>query len=190
MGRANFDYPVHNAIQDATRKALEEVESIERALMTNPALGGKLQEIVARHSLEVASLNEAAKSGHRAETNASTTDAFGRPLSEKVTKLQVTIPYTGDEKSFHIRPSTCNVISADWSAESGRIILVIPDDDTAQAGVDGFIVQVKSNLERLRGDWEQGRQQVEREVRDAAENRRQKIIAENGRDSKLDFPIG
>jgi hypothetical protein len=66
---------------------------------------------------------------------------------------------------------------------------VIPDDDGAQARVDRFIQQVEKNLECLRGDWEQVRQEIERAVREAAENRRQKILAEKDRDSKLDFPI-
>jgi hypothetical protein len=96
MRRGNFTYPLHDAVQEAVSKALAEVETIERAVITNPALGGKLQEIVARHSLEVARLNGAAKSGHRIETDVSRTDSFGRPMTGKVTKLRVTQHHPGD----------------------------------------------------------------------------------------------
>jgi len=172
------------------QRAVADVNELDRKLFSNPALGGALQEIVEKYSLEIARLNTDPKAiTADAVEEARYADDYGDRHLVKIRRLRVTIPFAGEAESLKIAPSRSSIPS--HRAEIGRnsLTITIPDDDNAEREVKSFCDHVQGNLDTLRQDYERDRPQLEQAVSQAAERRKAQIAEEDERDSKRGFTV-
>jgi hypothetical protein len=170
------------------RLAVVDVETLDRRLFSDPALGGTLQKIVEKYSIEIARLDQNAVTADPVEEERYLTE-YGRRHPVKIKRLRVNIPFTGEAESLKIAPSNCVLPS--HGAEIGRnaLTITIADDDNADREVKTFCDQVQGNLDTLRREYERDRPQLEQAVSQAAERRKAQIAADNERDSKRSFTV-
>jgi hypothetical protein len=180
----------HATWSDMIRRAAADVDQLDRQLFSDSALGGALQNIVEKYSVEIARLNTDPKAitAEPIEEVRHASD-YGRSYPVKIKRLRVTIPFMGEAESLKIAPSRSTIPS--HAAEIGQscITITIPDDDNADREVRTFCDQVQGNLDTLRQEHERDRPQLEQAVSQAAERRKMQIAAENERDSKRSFTV-
>jgi len=166
-------------------RAVADVNRLERRALSDPALGGVLQQIVEKYSVEVARLNTDPKAiAAQPVVEERYVDDFGDRRLMKIRKLRVTIPFTGEAESLKIAPSAARVPSHRVEIANNSLTITIADDDNADRDVTAFCQLVQGNLDVLRREYERDKPQLEQAVSQAAERRKAEIAAESDRDSK------
>jgi hypothetical protein len=189
MPEALFRAPFHPVWQQTIQKAVDEVDSLDRRLFSDPALAGRLHAITQRYSLEVARLEKEGIEGTAGQQQARIND--GRDGSQAVLRgwLDIRIPFTGDAESFRICPSRSVIPSQAAEIRAQQLVITLPDDDSTERQVQTFVSQLHQNLDALRAEYEQAKPQLEQAVQQAADRRRAQILAEGERDKRLSFPV-
>jgi hypothetical protein len=170
------------------QRAVADVDRLDRRLFTDPALGGALQAIVEKYSVEVARLSTEAITADPVEDERYVNDYGDRRLV-KIKQLRVTIPFTGEAESLKVAPSRSTIPSHGAEIGDGFLTITVADDDTADREVTAFCQQVQGNLDALRQEYEGDKPQLEQAVSQAAERRKAQIAAESERDSKRSFTV-
>jgi hypothetical protein len=184
-----YKYSLHANLQENVRQAVEEVERMDRRVVADPAFAGKLQEIVKKHHLEVAHLHKDRITAHRKDTEREVMDEWGNRRKIKQTRLDVTLPFSGDKESFLLSPSRVTLPPIDAEIGASSLTINILDDDNADEAVRSFAQIVGDNLEVLRTEYDQLRPQLAQAVDQAAQRRKQQIDAEKSRDGTRSFKI-
>lgn len=104
MPEALFRFPFYAVWQQTIQKAVAEVNGLERRLFSDPALGGILQGIVDKYSLEVARLQKEGIEGHARQQQAHVNDGWGGTQSVTRGWLDIAIPFTGDAEILSDKP--------------------------------------------------------------------------------------
>ena len=187
MAVRTFDGSWHNTWSNLIRQAIADVERLDRKLFSKPELGGELQKIVEKYSLEIAHLGDATAKAFEDER---VENDFEQLRSVKIRMLHVTIPFKGDEWSVKgalsgpAIPCRGAAVSANHS-----LTITIPDDHNAEREVMTYHGQVQGNLDVLRREYERDKPQLEQAVAQAAERRKEEIARENDLDSKRSFKV-
>jgi hypothetical protein len=178
------------AWNNTIQQAIADVDRLDRRLFSDPALGGMLQKIVEKYSVEIARLNTdpQAITADPVEDEHYVNDYGDRRLV-KIRRLRVTIPFTGEAESLKIMPSRSTIPSHGAEIAHNSLVITIADDDNADGQVKAFCDQVQGNLDTLRQDYERDKPQLEQAVSQAAERRKAQIAAENEQDSKRSFTV-
>jgi hypothetical protein len=171
------------------QKAVAEVDQLDRQLFSDPVLGGALQGIVDKYSVDVARLNTDAIVADPREEQRVVNDGWGDRRPVTIKRLRVTIPFTGEAMCLRIAPSRSAVPSHAAEIGNGAVSITIPDDDNADREVKTFCDQVQGNLDTLRQEYERDKPQLEQAVSQAAERRKAQIAADNERDGKRSFTV-
>jgi hypothetical protein len=176
------------AARELVRQALDEVREVERPLFSNPALAGRLEDIVSRHSFDVAVLNRDGIRGSRREVPG-IIDDFGMRKSITKTVLDVAIPFRGDPTSFQLAPSFSHHPTLLCAVRGDDLVISVEDDADAQRRVDDFVQVVSNNLDRLRSEVASWVPQLRAAVMAAGEERRKELEKQRERDGRLSFPV-
>lgn len=180
----------HASWSNMVRKAVGDVDGLDRKLFSDPALAGALQKIVEKYSVEVARLNtDPTAITSEAVEEERWVDDYGDRRRVTVKRLKVTIPFTGEAQSLKIAPSRSTIPSHKADVGEGSLTITIADDDNADRDVTQFCQQVQSNLDTLRQEYERDKPQLEQAVSQAAERRKVLVAEENDRDSKRSFTV-
>jgi hypothetical protein len=190
MGKRLFEGSWHAAWTHMIQRAVGEVDHLDRRLFSDPALGGVLQSIVQKYSVEIARLNTDPKviTADPVEDERYVND-FGDRHVVKIRRLRVTIPFTGEAESLKIAPSRSTIPSHAAEIGQNSVTITIADDDNADREVRTFCDQVQGNLDTLRQEYERDKPQLAQAVSQAAERRKAQITAENERDSRRSFTV-
>jgi hypothetical protein len=178
---------IANKIQ-AEKAAVLEVNNLGRQTILDPALAGLLDKIVSYHTLEVATLEPAAKRGSRRDTQRTIND-YGEPKTITIPIMDVRIPFQGDAKSFGFAPTQCLVPSIPCEVKEDHLLITLEDDQNLQRRVDEFIQQISQNLQLLRTEMAGWPAQLRERLNQVANARRSQIEAQNERNKNLDFPV-
>jgi hypothetical protein len=173
------------------QRAVAEVEGLDRRLFSDPSLGGALQRIVDKYSVDVARLNTDPKAivAKSVEERRHVNDGWGGQQLTMIKRLRVTIPFTGEAACLKVAPSRSTVPSHLGEIGEHTVSITIADDDNAERQVTTFCDQVQGNLDTLRQEYERDRPQLEQAVSQAADRRKAQIVAETERDSKRSFTV-
>lgn len=185
-----FAGSLHTFCNDMTQRATADVGRINRELFSDPALAGKVREIVESYTLEIARLNtdpqaitaKPMKEEHYAND-------YGRRHRVEVSRLQVNIPFTGDAVSLRIAPSHSTIISQPVAIDRNSLVITIADDGRADSEVKAFCAQVQGNLDTLRQEYERYKPQLEQAVSQAVERCKAQIATEKELDSRREFTV-
>jgi hypothetical protein len=180
----------YSAWSNAIQRAVADVDRLDRRFFSDPALGGALQKIVEKYSVEIARLNidPTAISAVPVEEQRVVND-YGDRRVVTIRRLRVSIPFTGEAESLKIAPSRSSIPSHGAEIGANSLSIFIADDDNADREVKTFCDQVQGNLDTLRQEYERDKPQLEQAVSQAAERRKAQIAAENERDSKRSFTV-
>jgi hypothetical protein len=189
MPEALFRAPFYPVWQHTLQKAVEDVNKLDRSAFSDPSLGGRLQAITEKYSLNVARLQIEGVEGKARAREHRVRDAWGDARSMTQGWLDIAIPFTGDAESLRICPSRSTILSHAVQIGQQQIVLSLPDDDRADSQVRSFIAQANQNLDLLRAEYEQAKPQLEQAIQRAADQRKGQIAAEGERDKKLSFPV-
>ncbi len=184
-----YKYSLHGSFQENIRRAIGEVEGLDRQAFANSALAGNLQKITEKYGLEVAHIRKDNITAHRRDTEREGTDEWGDRRTFRQTWLDVTVPFSGDKESFLFSPSRTTIPAYDAEIGSSSLSISIRDDDGADNAVQAFIQILSDNLEVLRTEYDQMKPQLVQAVNQAAQRRKQQIDAETARDQTRSFKI-
>jgi hypothetical protein len=177
------------AWQNLVQRAVADVNRIDRRLFSDPGLGGELQKIIEKYSVEIARLDTNAITADPAEDERFVNDFFGDRRVAKIKRLRARIPFTGEAESLKIAPSRSTIPSHGAEIGKDALTITIADDDNADREVTTFCNLVQSNLDTLRQEYERDKPQLEQAVSQAAERRKAQIALENEQDSKRSFTV-
>ena len=90
-----FQNSLHGWWQNVLRAAANDVNNLDRKVFSDPALGGQLQKIAEKYSLDVARIDKEAVSADAREEEFQSND-YGRHFTGKRSLLDVKIPFSGD----------------------------------------------------------------------------------------------
>jgi hypothetical protein len=183
-----FQKSLHAIFEHAKAQALQEVDNLDRPILGNPALGGVLQKITAKHDLDVARFEGEITARRRTEDRR-VSDGFGDSQVVKSSSLDVSIPFVGDPESFRIMPSRCGVPDRQATIERNALIITIPDDADAERAIDHFKGIVNGNLQALRSEYEQMKPQIEQAIQAAVDRRKAQIGAQRELDKGRSFRV-
>ena len=99
-----FSKSLHDRHSQSVRAAEQKVERLDRRVLTDPALSGRLEKIAGKYDLDVAKLSDKL-SGAKGRTIERMIDDYDRTMKQ-IPVLDVSIPFSGDPASFEIGPST------------------------------------------------------------------------------------
>lgn len=182
-----FRQPISNFVQEKIDEARHRTEALTDAQLQDPALAGTLEKIC-DFRFEAATLRPADRMGKRRTTKVSKSD-YGQQIIVDVDVIDVTIPFTGWPKSFHLAPSGRKIINTPASIVSGGLLVSFPDDQNLDHNVDDFVAQVAQNLESLKRDIEKIKPQMLQAAQLVANQRLAQIKARKERDKTRSFPI-
>lgn len=183
-----FQHSLHGWWQNVLRAAANDVNGLSRDLFSNPSLGGQLQKIAEKYSLDVARINKEGITAEAREEEFQGTD-YGRHFTGKRSLLDVTIPFSGDPDSFRLSPSRSAVIMQRINIGQDSLTLTIADDQNAQREVDTVVTQLTQNLDTIRAEYEQAKPQLDQTIQQAANSRKNQISAEDERDKGRSFVV-
>ena len=132
-----FQKSLYAIFEQEKAQAVQEVDNLDRSILGNPALGGVLQKITAKHDLDVARFEGEITARRRTEDQR-VSDGFGDPHLVKSTSLDISIPFVGDPESFRIMPSRCGVPDRQATIERNVLVITIPDDANAERVIEHF----------------------------------------------------
>ena len=173
----------------AEQSAVDEVRNLDRREFSNPALGGTLDRIASRYSLEVATLEPSAMSGSRKDTQRVIRDEFGMTGTATFTVMEVKIPFRGDPLSFRLSPTCCTIPQQICEVSSDHLLVTLTDDADVQKKVDQFVQQVAQNLSALKTEVEGWRPRLRALLDQVASVRMKEIAAQKERDKNLNFKV-
>jgi hypothetical protein len=190
MAERLFAASWYAAWNNMVQRAVADVDQLDRRILSDPALGSALQRIVEKYSVEIARLNTDPKAitADTVEDERYSND-YGQRRLVKITRLRVTIPFSGEAQSLKIAPSRSAVPNHGAEIGQSSLTITIADDNNADREVKTFCDQVQSNLDALRQEYERDKPQLEQAVSQAAERRKAQIAAENERDSNRSFTV-
>jgi hypothetical protein len=182
-----FQGSLYSEGEKAKSSAVKEVEKLNRAMFSNPALGGVLEKIAARHRINIAQFQGEVTAKSR--TAERVTSDYGELRNVRVPLLDVSIPFVGDPETFRMAPSRCAMPSHTVEIGTNALMITIPDDASADAVVENFQKAVRGNLQTLTAEYEQMKSQLDQAVQAAASRRRSEIEAEDARDKGRSFRV-
>lgn len=183
-----FQHSLHGWWQNVLRAATNDVNGLDRKVFSDPALGGELQKIAEKYSLNVARIDKDTISADAREEEFQASD-YGRRYTGKRSLLDVKIPFSGDPDSFRLSPSRSAGIGHRVGIGRDTLTFTIPDDQSAQREVDTVVNHLTQNLDTIRAEYEQVRPQLDQIIQQAANSRRTQFSQEDERDKGRSFRI-
>jgi hypothetical protein len=174
--------------QHMLKQAVNDVGKLDRKLFSDPSLGGALQKIAEKYTVDVATIQPGASATRRVVEKEGN-DGWGGRAQFKQTWLDVSIPFTGEAESFRVSPSRCSIPSQQARIGTNELTISVIDDDNAEAQVKSFTDIVSGNLNTLRAEYAQEKAQMEQHIQQAADRRKAEIAAEDERDNKRSFTV-
>jgi hypothetical protein len=187
MGRL-FQKSLYAIFEHVKALAVQEVDSLDRSIFNNPALGGVLQKIAAKRDLDVARFEGEITAMRRTEDQL-VPDGFGDSHVVKSTLLDVRIPFVGDPETMRIMPSRCGVPDRQAIIERNALVITIPDDANAERTIEHFKGIVSGNLQTLRAEYEQMKPQIEQAIQAAVDRRKVRVAAQEQLDKGRSFRV-
>jgi len=183
-----FQYSLFAIFEQRKTLAVREVENLERSILRGPTLEGLLQEIAAKHELDVAHFQGEVVAKRRIEER-DVSDGFGGHHHVKEPWLDVSVPFVGDADSFRIASSNCSIPDRRVRIGQNQLVISVRDDDGADAAIETFKSIVSGNLRTLQSEARQMKSQLEQAIRQAADRRRAEVDARDERDKSRSFRV-
>jgi hypothetical protein len=185
-----FDkYPWHGVWAATIKAAVADVNQLPRKAFSDPALGGMLQKIAEKHSVEIATLDTANITAKPRVEERDGQDSWGDRRRFTMKWLDVTIPFNGEAETLRTHPSSWSTPAHGAQISSKSLTISIPDDANVEATVKKFCEVTNGVLNTLRSEYQRDKPQLEQAISKAVEHRKAEIAAEAERDSKLSFKV-
>jgi hypothetical protein len=162
------------AIQET---AVQQVRSANREFIFDPGLAGQIDDIVNSRVPKVATLRPEQRRGKRIE------------IRPGYSVVDVSIPFVGDEKSFHLAPTRTSIPSVACQMQPDHLLIRFEDDDKLDQRVDTFAQAVSHTLDSLRAEVAAWVPQFRAALSAAAAARSNEFLAQQQRDKGRSFPI-
>lgn len=182
-----FQDSVHNFVQQKLHEARSKVEQLSHVDLDASDLAETLEKI-AKIDFQIAKMNPDQKKGKRRTEKRMRMD-YGQQITVDIDMIDVSIPFEGWPKSFHLRPTSSNVIDTPARIENTNIIVSFFDDEDLERNIDNFVKSASENLSSLTQDLKNFEKQTLREVQAVANERILQINARVERDKGRSFPI-
>ncbi len=183
-----FQEPISAIIEQKLSEARTRAEQLTAQQLEGPNLAEELEKI-AQFKFNLATLKPEQRKGKRRTEKNKQVD-FGREVIVDVDFIDVTIPFEGWPKSFHLAPSSCNIIDTPAAITKDNAIQIsLLDDQNLDRNVDLFIQRVTENLNTLGKELQRIEPQMLQIAQVIAKQRRQQIRERKERDKNRSFPI-
>src|SRR5207237_10222631 len=120
--------------QHMLKQAVDDVGKLDRRTFSDPTIGGALQKIAEKYTVEVATIQPGASATRRVVEKEGN-DGWGGRRMFKQTWLNVSIPFSGEAESFRVSPSRCSIPSKRARIGNNELTISVIDDDNAAGQV-------------------------------------------------------
>jgi hypothetical protein len=186
------------AVQQSQRERLQqEIASYDSARLLNTNVDDLVSYFVEKYRFEIPTLREAEISADHREAQA---DVSGDPRRMAYlghgpryvigTEIIVEVPFDGDSALFHVRPSHYDLNPPQGRLSNNSIVYTIWGDnlqqEQVQSTLQAWLVSVRQYLQRHVTSFQGFNEDLGREVRQAVDQRRSKLL----RDQNLMAGLG
>jgi hypothetical protein len=183
-----FKEPISIFAQQKLYEARTRAEQLTQQQLEGADLSEMLAQI-ATFKFELANLKPDQRKGKRRSEKRKLMD-YGREVIIDVDIIDVTIPFSGWPRSFHLAPSSCVIIDTPATvAKDNAIEVSFPDDQNLDRSVDVFVRAVTKNLDTLGSELQKIPPQMLQTAQVVANQRLQQIRDRIERDKNRSFPI-
>ena len=116
-----------------------------------------------------------------------------RPFYVAGTLIEVTVPFSGESEAFAIRPTTYTLAPPRGEIRGNALVIKVQGTDLepqrVRDEIDRTIGEVKTYLDRLRGNASGLNEQIRRLANERINWRRQKLLADQNLVADLGFPL-
>lgn len=188
MRRTLFTQSIFEHRERAVKSALHKVETLSDEALLSGDLPQHLHEIVKQEQINVATMRPDERRGKR-RIEDRIASSYGERRSVKIEIIDVSIPYSGDHRSFDIAPSQSATINVPVEWQGDVIKASFADDDNLERNVNSFIDNVTANLRRLEQELETFPSEVLATIERAAAKRADAVRSRHEKDRGRSFPI-
>ena len=118
---------------------------------------------------------------------------ISRPFYVAGTLIEVTVPFSGESEAFAIRPTTYTLAPPRGEIRGNALVIKVQGTDLepqrVRDEIDRTIGEVKTYLDRLRGNARGLNEQIRRLANERINWRRQKLLADQNLVADLGFPL-
>ncbi len=182
-----FQEPISAFVEQKLREASSKAEQLTPPQLEGSDISATLEKI-ATFEFKVASLKFDQRKGKRRTEKQRRRD-YGREIIVDVDIIDVTIPFDGWPKSFHLAPSSCRIIETPAVIKDSAIQISFLDDQNLEQNVNFFVESVTQNLNTLRTELQRLGPQMLQAAQLVANHRLQQIRDQKARDKTRSFPI-
>jgi hypothetical protein len=183
-----FQEPISAFVEQKLREARNHAEQLTSQQLEGSDISARL-ETIATFEFKVASLRSDQRKGKRRTEKQRRMD-YGREIIVDVDIIDVTIPFDGWPKSFHLAPSSCRIIETPAVINNDSIIQIsFVDDQNLEQNIESFVQAVTQNLNTLRAELQRIRPQMLQAAQLVANQRLQQMRERKARDKTRSFPI-
>lgn len=179
---------------------MEEIRRFPEHRVMNTSVDDLCNYLIEKYSIDVPVLDEAGIHADRQDTEIDVSRDPNRwmrdpsrPFYVSGTKIEITIPFTGDGEAFKIRPTTASMNPPRALVRGQQLIMNFIgtdlDADQLRGRIQGAVSEIKVHLDRLRNDSAGLHNQLPHLARTNVEGRRQKFLADQNLVASLGFPM-
>ena len=189
------DYDGFSVLENQRKQLLNEIAGLPEQRLLNTSIEDLVKYLVEKHQIEIPVLDIDHAVADQNEAPVEIPDIWDRGQNRSVVGTRVTleIPFTGDAQMFKVRPSSYNT-APPYAEIRGQLVILTQSGtqlgtEQVQAGFDRAIAEINKYLDWQRKDAKQLNEQLPALARQAIDQRRDKLLANQNLVSGLKFKL-
>lgn len=190
----------HSATAYQKNLMLEEIRSFHSDRLLNTVTDDLVSYLAEKYSINIPALDKEGITADQQEVKIDVShDPFrmirdrSRPYYIDGTRVEVEVPFSGDEAVFKIQPTTFSMNPPSAKFRQNTLIISMQginlDSQKVRNGIDRTLADIDTHLERLRQSAEPFNQSLHQIARDQIEQRKAKLLRDRNLVANLGFPM-
>ena len=189
------------SVEESQKRTLEsEIDAIDGNRLLNTSVDDLCDYFDEKFRIDIPELHEDQIVADQEETQIDVSQDpmryirdTSRPFYVAGTLIEVTVPFSGESEAFAIRPTTYTLAPPRGEIRGNALVIKVQGTDLepqrVRDEIDRTIGEVKTYLDRLRGNARGLNEQIRRLANERINWRRQKLLADQNLVADLGFPL-
>jgi len=182
---------LHDFLEERKRQAVCEVGSVDADTLVSNA-EDVCRALVGKFKLELPVLNREAMQASCKEADIPFVGRRPGVSYAKGTRVTVTIPFTGDQELFYLRPSQFSLAPPEAEVTASELRLTLEttthDDKELRREIEGTLDAIGLHLANAKEQVDRFHPELEREVEGAVIARKKRLLEQRGMMERLGIP--
>ena len=186
---------MHGVLESQSRTVSEAVRTLDPDLVLGTPVQDLADRLFEKYRIEPIELDlEHRQSGGAKDVTIPVDGWSGRTVMVDGTRVEMLIPFEGDEVLLDVRPSTHNLNPPSFDVRGRQIVIAYEgrspvDPQQAKAGIDQALAAIQQHLIWQRADIDPWNEQLRSSLPERIEVRRQKVLRDRDLDAFLEVPV-